>query len=252
MNEADRVEAQAMRDAIVLGGGRAELVGGAMCFSQPALPAPELNRALPIGQTVDVGAIAAWFGDHAHTVAVPPGYLGLEQQLEAHGYEPGHAWMKFDRNDDPAQSVATSLRIEPTLDADAFARTSAEGFGLPVEAARIMSAFVGAPGWTALVAWSGDEPAACGALYADGPWAWLGVAATRPAYRGRGAQSALLAARIDAARAAGATRLVTETGERVEGRPDQSYRNILRAGFREAYLRPNWTAPLRLAEHVHA
>ena len=37
--------------------------------------------------------------------------------------------------------------------------------------------------------------------------------------------------------------MTTETGEHVEGKPDQSYRNILRAGFREAYLRPNWLSP---------
>jgi GNAT superfamily N-acetyltransferase len=151
--------------------------------------------------------------------------------------------MKFDRNDDPAERVETDLHIEPTLDPDVLTLTIGEGFGMPADGASILSGIVGAPGWTILVAWAGDEPAACGALYADGPWAWLGVAATRPAFRRRGAQSALLAARIDAARAAGATRLVTETGERVEGRPDQSYRNILRAGFREAYLRPNWRAP---------
>lgn len=242
MNEADRVEAQAMRDVIVLGGGRADLVGGAMCFSQPTAPAPELNRALPVGQTVDVGAIAAWFGAQPHSVAVPPGYLGLEQQLAAHGYAPGYAWMKFDRADDPAERVETDLRIGPTLDPDVLALTISEGFGLPGGGASALSGIVGAPGWTILIAWSADEPAACGALYADGPWAWLGVAATRPAFRRRGAQRALLAARIDAGRAAGATRFVTETGERVEGRPDQSYRNILRSGFREAYLRPNWQA----------
>jgi hypothetical protein len=33
--------------------------------------------------------------------------------------------------------------------------------------------------------------------------------------------------------------LVTETGVPRDGRPGPSYRNILRAGFREAYVRPN-------------
>jgi hypothetical protein len=37
--------------------------------------------------------------------------------------------------------------------------------------------------------------------------------------------------------------LVTETGERVEGRPSNSYRNLLRVGFQEEYLRPNWLSP---------
>jgi hypothetical protein len=34
-----------------------------------------------------------------------------------------------------------------------------------------------------------------------------------------------------------------ETGERVPDRPSASYRNILKAGFEEAYLRPNWQRP---------
>jgi hypothetical protein len=38
----------------------------------------------------------------------------------------------------------------------------------------------------------------------------------------------------------GATVVVTETGETVDGRPEHSYRNILRAGFEPAYVRPNY------------
>jgi hypothetical protein len=51
-----------------------------------------------------------------------------------------------------------------------------------------------------------------------------------------------MAARIGAARAAGAAVIVTETGETVEGRPANSYRNILRAGFEPAYVRPNYVS----------
>ena len=46
--------------------------------------------------------------------------------------------------------------------------------------------------------------------------------------------------RIADAGAAGCETLFVETGERVPNRPSASYRNILRAGFEEAYLRPNW------------
>jgi hypothetical protein len=38
---------------------------------------------------------------------------------------------------------------------------------------------------------------------------------------------------------------VTETGERVPGKPSNSYRNILRAGFAEAYLRANFMSAAR-------
>jgi hypothetical protein len=46
--------------------------------------------------------------------------------------------------------------------------------------------------------------------------------------------------RIDAAAARGARLAVTETGERVPDKPSGSYRNILRAGFEEVYLRRHW------------
>jgi len=67
------------------------------------------------------------------------------------------------------------------------------------------------------------------------------MAATRPSHRRQGAQIALLLARIEAAAALGAEALYTETGAADDGEgPGPSYRNILRAGFRESYLRPNW------------
>lgn len=69
---------------------------------------------------------------------------------------------------------------------------------------------------------------------------WLGIAATLPEYRRRGAQSALLAARIRAAGGSGCELVVTETGALVDGKPSNSYRNILRAGFELDYVRANY------------
>ena len=37
--------------------------------------------------------------------------------------------------------------------------------------------------------------------------------------------------------------LTTETGEQRADSPNVSYRNILRAGFEEAYVRPNLLSP---------
>jgi GNAT superfamily N-acetyltransferase len=243
VNELERVEAQALRDAVVLGGGRAQTAGGAICVRHDATALPELNRALPVGEVVDAAAIQRWFDRRAHVVCAPPGYLGLEESLQALGYTRGYAWMKFERNDAPAVAAETDLRVEETLDAEAFAVASAGGYGFTLELARALSAMVGAPGWRCFVAFADDEPAACGALYADGPYGWLGIATTLPDYRGRGGQSALLAARIEAGRADGVRRFAAETGVRVEGHPDQSYRNLLRAGFHEAYVRANWHSP---------
>ena len=68
----------------------------------------------------------------------------------------------------------------------------------------------------------------------------LGAGATKPEARKRGAHSALLAGRIEAAYRAGARYVVTETGVPQAGQPAPSYKNILAAGFAVAYVRPNW------------
>ena len=86
------------------------------------------------------------------------------------------------------------------------------------------------------MALAGDEPAGAAAVWIDGEAAYFGFAATRPQHRGKGGQGALFAARIERALAAGCTRLVTETGERRDDGPGNSYRNILRYGFEERVL----------------
>jgi GNAT superfamily N-acetyltransferase len=248
VSELERIEAAAMRDVLVLSGGRAETVGGALCLAHPLVAGAELNRALPLGPTVDLTAVHAWYGPTSHVVSVPPGSESLVARLRSLGYAEGYAWMKFSRDDGAAipgprtDLHISDLRISPTEDAAPFAAVAA-GCGIPAGPAAALAQIVAAPGWLCFVAWAGVEPAGVGALYVDGPGAWLGVAFTLPAFRGRGAQTAILAARIDAARAAGATLLVTETGERLPDRPAASYRNILRAGFREEYRRSNWTSP---------
>ena len=74
------------------------------------------------------------------------------------------------------------------------------------------------------VAWAGEEPAAAGLLYLHDGYAWVGAGGTRPTFRRRGGQGAVLAARIDWAREHGARTIVTETGEQIADRPSSSYR----------------------------
>lgn len=227
MNELERVEAQAVREAVVLGGGRGELVGGAVCVQHP-IPMMELNRAIVLGDAVDIDAIAAWFGGE-HTIATHD--EDLRRELESRGYTSTRRWMKFERDASPAPAPATEARIEATLDGALF--------GALVGGAAL-GAVAGAPGWHCFVGWVDGEPAATGALFADGTTAWLGIAITREEFRGRGLQSALLATRIEAARGLGVSRMASETGELLPDEPGSSYRNLQRAGFREAFLRANW------------
>lgn len=171
----------------------------------------------------------------------------LAQWLLARGFRPGYAWMKFRRECVPAPAVRTDLDVRvagPESAAD-FGRVVREGFGLQPELAVWTAELVGRPGWCCVMAFDGPTPVAAGAVFVRGEYAWLGLGATLASHRRRGAQNALLARRLQEAAARGARIAATETGERLPGKPDNSYRNILRSGFVEAYLRQNYMSPTR-------
>jgi GNAT superfamily N-acetyltransferase len=64
--------------------------------------------------------------------------------------------------------------------------------------------------------------------------------ATLPEARGRGAQSALLTARVRAATGEGCRWLVAETGAEGPGEHNPSLHNMVRVGFEPLYERANW------------
>jgi N-acetylglutamate synthase-like GNAT family acetyltransferase len=121
-----------------------------------------------------------------------------------------------------------------------FGMIAATGFGLPAWAAAFFAQLPENAEWRCYVARVDERAQACAAMLVQGEVAEFGIATTLEPARGRGCQLALLQRRILDAAAAGCRTLFTETGERVPGRPSASYRNILQAGFEEAYLRPNW------------
>lgn len=232
MNELEQLEAKAyaaIADSVAVRGGT--------CL-RSEVPTLVLNRVVAVDETLDLDAVAKAY-DGPYMVGVPPWVPGLALELEHRGYAPAEAWMKLTRDASPAAPSATSVRVRETLDPTVFAPTVADGYGAADYAHTF--AFLGGP-MVGFVAWDGDEPIGGAALYVDGEHAWFGVASTRPAFRGRGAQSALLAARIEAARARGATVLSVETGA-PGNEPGQSYRNLVRAGFADEYVRPHWRSP---------
>jgi len=158
-------------------------------------------------------------------------------------FMPGYAYRKFARSAYSAiASVETDLavRICQLKEAQQFGDLVAEGFETPTRFGTWISQLVGRPQWHCFMAFDGEIPAATGALYVSNSIGWLTFGATDPDHRRRGAQSALLAARIFEARKLGCHTLVMETGEAPDGVPEASYRNILRAGFERSYLRDNW------------
>ena len=84
-------------------------------------------------------------------------------------------------------------------------------------------------------------PAGTGAVLILEDAAYLTFGATAPAFRKRGSQGAIMAARVQAAIDQGCRHIFTETGEAVEGEEQVSYRNIERCGFEPSFLCENWT-----------
>jgi GNAT superfamily N-acetyltransferase len=243
------VEAAAVADAF---GADAVRVGGAVCAVAAMLDEVTINRVIGLGISEPASdealdRIGDVYGSIRHAIALAPAArpAGVAAMLRERGYEPAHAWVKFARAAAGPPAPATDLRIDrigPER-AEEFTAVLAAGFEIPPSVTAMLAHLPGRPGWSWYLAHDGETPVACGALFVDGRHGWLGQAATLPAHRRRGAQSALIAARIRTAAAAGAEVVVTETGEIVDDRPTISYRNILRAGFRAAYLRPNYVSP---------
>jgi GNAT superfamily N-acetyltransferase len=179
-------------------------------------------------------------------VPVTPGLpdsAAAEEWLAANGFSPGYAWMKFVRDAHPPRfAVTDDVEVveltEP--EQEPFGMIAATGFGLPAWAAAFFADLPGREGWRCYAARIDGTAQACAAMLVDGGVAEFGIAATLEPARGRGCQPALLHRRILDAAAAGCDTLLVETRERVPGRPSPSYRNVLGAGFKEAYLRPNW------------
>lgn len=263
MPAAERAELEAFRDAwhavpTALGRrlGFATLErGGTLAIAASAFAGVELmNRVLGLGLAEPatdalLDEIAAFFraAGTRYAVALAPGAgpSDLPDRLAARGFEPGNPWTKFERPAGAAPAAETSLcvqRVGPGRGAD-FALAVVEGSPLPPSLAPVFEALPGRPGWDCFVTYDGPEPAGAGALFVTGRAGWLGIAATRPAFRRRGSQGAVLAARIARAAELGCATVSSETGERLPDRPATSYANLERAGLVPLYPRPNLISP---------
>ena len=236
-----------LRDAL---GVEQRSAGDGALFIVRAIDHIQFNRVGYLGldgaavaATVDA-AIAAFdaAGVKNWIVHVPDGALELAAACAARGLTPHpRTWAKFVRDGKPPLAAATAFAVRE-VDGGAgreFGAAAAQGFGMPPVVGEWLAALPGRRRWRCFAAFEGDRAVAAGAMFVNGTAAWLGIGATLASHRGRGAQSALLAARIDAAIRSGCTVLTTETGMPQPGEAAPSYDNIRRAGFAIAYPRPN-------------
>jgi hypothetical protein len=236
----------------ILGGEPQLEVEGALCTCLEATPGSALfNRALGVGLAqpateAGLDEIDTFFSVRGLAYGIPltpdAEPPELPAMLEARGFRRGYAWTKFSHPAERAPQPTGALRVEElgADRADIFADVFSRAYGTPDVVRPALERLPGSADWHCFVAFDGQEPAATGALFVTGSVAWLGAAGTLPEQRRRGAQNALLAARIAAGIAARCTTLVTETGEPVDGEPGGSYRNLVRAGFEPRYVRQNY------------
>lgn len=98
-------------------------------------------------------------------------------------------------------------------------------------AGRAYFATLGLEGYSHFVAIDAGVVAAAALLFTSGPVGYLGWSTTREDCRNKGAQSALIAARVRLAAELGCTVCASETNTVAQG----SLRNLVRAGFEPAY-----------------
>jgi ribosomal protein S18 acetylase RimI-like enzyme len=168
---------------------------------------------------------------------------GVPEWLEARGLSRyPRAWVKLGRGTGAVTRATTSLEVRAAKEAER-ARVGAifeVGFEMPAGSGKMFSSVVGRPGWRACVACHEGTPVAAALLFIRDGIANLAGAATLPAFRGRGAQGALMARRITEALELGCRLIVSETGEAASGDPQHSYRNMTRHGLRPICLRDNY------------
>lgn len=142
---------------------------------------------------------------------------------------------------DDALEFPAALAVAPIAppDGPAWAEAAADGWSDTPEVVSFVrdlgSVYPHAAGATCYAAFDGGTIAAAGVLAVHRGVAVLAGASTRPAWRRRGAQTALLAARLRDARRQGCELAM------ICARPGSaSHRNAQRRGFRVAYTRVKW------------
>lgn len=141
--------------------------------------------------------------------------------------------------DDTTSASGLTITTAGPAEGDAWAEAAADGWSEHPEVVPFVrdlgSVYPYTVGATCFAAAVGGTPAATGVLAIHDGIAVLAGASTRPAFRRRGAQTALLAARLRHARTSGCDLAM------ICARPgSDSHRNAERRGFCVAYTRIKW------------
>lgn len=262
VERAERTEAAWMRAVVattpdparfVLGTSATDVEGGVV-LSATNDPTRYLAKALGFGfdapvTSSTVGKVIDFYrsrGESSATLQLAPQVLPLDwpQIVEDHGLILDGSWSKHAADvallhPGSMPSSETDLRIE-RVEAWRLAEWGTvivRGMGMPDLLGQTLAAGASTDDVYAFGAFHDDQIVAGALLGVHGTTAGLGSAATLPRFRNRGAQTALIAARIAAARELGCEWVVAETDASASG---QSHKNLTRAGLSVLYGRQNW------------
>lgn len=194
-----------------------------LCGTEPGLRPEGLEQLVEQFTDAGVTQFFAW-------LSPGPDMDTARGWLAKAGFKPRMQWTRYPtlvRESLEPAPFRTDLVVREARREDIATARSALGDAMWGEYERSF----GKDGFVHVMAFDGTRPVAVGALAVFEDLGYLTAAATMEGDRQRGAQSALIAARIAKARALGCTALAVETLTMLE----HSLRNLERAGFRVAY-----------------
>jgi hypothetical protein len=214
-------------------------------LSQP-LTERQLDAVIAAYSTAGVERFVVQWSPAAEPAAVPEwladrGFTLLSRIAKVYRRSDG---VSMEKPQDARLSV-TEIGAE---DAEVYERIVAAPLGVPEGLGPGIRSTVGHPGWRYYMVHDEERPIAGAALYVRGRLGWFGLGATIESDRRRGAQTALFARRFADAARDGCDWVSADTLAETPDRPNQSYRNMRRAGFATLYERPNYLLDLRAAQ----
>jgi GNAT superfamily N-acetyltransferase len=252
----DAIEAKAFIDLYKAARGRLAdevrfdcvSLNGGCTISLPSAPAIGLNRILGLTNSVDLDEAYKWMrqrvGKRFLQVNTDAASDEVRRWIQSKGlitYGPG--WAKLRRTTDaaslPSPAAVKTRKVRPD-EAQVFGAMMCAGFGFPESLTVLWAAIVGRDGWSCFYALDGDTPVGTGAMFASGSFAWLGGGTTVPSFRNRGAQKALIQARLQEGADRGVSTFVVETEVPSAEKTNISNANLAKMGFVHIYNRSNF------------
>lgn len=163
--------------------------------------------------------------------------------LEIHGFVKYNQWAKLylDLNSIKiAPEREIQIEIPKKHQQEIFAEIIKQAFDFPARVGNLFKSAIGKHGYQHFLAFHHQKPISAASIFLKPPFASLSIGATLPSGRGMGAQKALIAHRLKIALEKGCRYVFVETAEDLPEKPSISYQNMIKMGFRLAYLRPNY------------